>query len=382
MVSIHDVYRFSQKENRLTALLAFALERQKLLSERFLEMSDQLIEKFDSISVALQEREEDSVPDATVYLDKEKTFFIESKLGSWIDADQVISHIKSGKGKIPLVCITGGVTKPEGIDQASEKLSENERNLIKWISWRQLYQIIKNMPDEVAKTMEVSSLIQSLEFENLVGFTGYKSEEAKDLSGFVSRYNTFLSKLSPLMEDVQLSLSSKDKTIKLVKFVRDGRSLSPDVITFCDYAFSYENWENCGYDATRDWVREEGSFAAISFHCNEEKVYAWARSTYGTIEKVEEESWEEILNNFDSRGFSISLLSEGARDFEDLEVKRALERLKEGKVKVIDFKKEFDFEKILLQKPNRVISTLTNEVLSTLRFFKQKGVFALKASKG
>lgn len=381
MVSIHDVYRFSQKENRLTALLAFALERQKALSEMFLELSGYSTKKFNSISIELQEREEDSIPDATVYVDKKKAFFIESKLGSWIEADQVINHVRSGKGEIPVVCITGGVAKPEGIDEASRKLSESERNLIKWISWRQLNQSIRNMPDEVVKTMEASSLIQSLESENLVGFTGYKPEEVKDLSGFVLRYNTLLSKLSPLMEDVQLSLSSKDKAIKLFKFVRDGRSLSPDVISFCDYAFSYENWADCGYDATRDWVREEGSFAAISFYFDEEKVYAWARATYGTIEKIEPESWKDILNHFNSKEFTISLLSEGARDFEDLDVERALERLKGGKVKVIDFEKEQNLREILLQKSNRVISTITDEVLSILKFFKNKGVFTLKQQR-
>ena len=381
MVSIHDVYRFSQKENRLTALLAFALERQKALSEMFLELSGYSTKKFDSISIKLQEREEDSVPDATVYVDKKKAFFIESKLGSWIDANQIINHIKSGKGKIPVVCIIGGIAKPQGLDDASRKLSESERKLIKWISWRQLNQSIRNMPDEVVKTMEASSLIQSLESENLVGFTGYKPEEVKDLSGFVSRYNTLLSKLSPLMEDVQLSLSSKDKVIKLSKFVRDGRSLTPDVISFCDYAFAYEKWANCGYDATRDWVREEGSFAAISFYFDQEKVYSWARATYGTIEKTEPESWKDILNHFDSREFTISLLSEGARDFEDLDVERALERLKGGKVKVIDFRKEYNLRDILTQKPNRVISTLVNEILSILGFFKKNRVFTLKKQK-
>jgi len=56
-----------------------------------------------------------------------------------------------------------------------------------------------------------------------------------------------------------------------------------DTIRFWDYAFSYKDWEDCGYNATREWVREEGSFAAISFYFEEAKVYVWGRATYGTI---------------------------------------------------------------------------------------------------
>ena len=381
MVSIHDIYRFSQKENRLTALLAFALEGQKHISKLFLELCEYPVREFTSFSVTLQQREEDSIPDATIYIDGKKKLFIESKLGSWIDSSQILSHIRSGKRKIPLVCVTGGIEKPEGIDEATEKLGEKEKSLIKWISWRQLYQSIINLPDEIVNKMAVSSLIQSLEFENLVGFTGYKSEEVENLSKFLERYDTFLAKLTPLMEDVQVSLSSKNKKIKLVKFVRDGRSMIPDVITFCDYAFSFDTWENCGYEATRDWVKEEGSFAAISFYCDEETIYIWGRATYGTIEKAKEDSWIEILKSFESKGFSFNLLSEGARDFEDLEMERAMERLKEGKVKVIDFVKELDFNKVLLQKSNKVINALTNEVLSILKSFKQKEIFTLKTPK-
>lgn len=85
--------------------------------------------------------------------------------------------------------------------------------------------------------------------------------------------------------------------------------------------------------------------------------------------------------NFESEGFSINLLTEGARDSEDLEVERATERLKEGKVKVIDFVKKLDFDKVLLQKPAKVVNSLTNEVLSILKFFKQKEVFSLKMAK-
>lgn len=379
LVSIHDVYRFSQKENRLTALLAFALERQKLLLERFLELFGYPTEKIGQISITLQEREEDSIPDATVYMDKKKMVFIESKLGPWIDANQVIGHIKSGKGRIPLVCITSGVTRPEGISQALEKLSGREKDLIRWISWRQLYQTTTNIPEEIVKAEEVSSLIQSLEFENLVGFTGYESEELKDLSVFVSRYNTVLLKISQLTEDIELSLSSKDKSIKRIRFVRDGRSTGGlDAISFCDYAFSYEDWEDCGYDATRDWVREEGSFAAISFYFDEAKAYIWGRATYGTIDRVAKESWDDILNAFGSKGFTISLLTKEARDFEDLEVDRALERLKKETTKVLDFTHEYDFDKILLQKPNRVVSSLANEMSWILNFFKRKGMFTPK----
>lgn len=72
LVSIHDIYRFSQRENRLTALLTFALERQKQISNLFLELSEYPVGEYASFTITLQQREEDSIPDATIYINGKK----------------------------------------------------------------------------------------------------------------------------------------------------------------------------------------------------------------------------------------------------------------------------------------------------------------------
>ena len=236
-----------------------------------------------------------------------------------------------------------------------------------------------NIPPEIAKSEEVSSFVRSLESENLVGFTGYKPEELEGLSGFVSRYNVVLPKASQLVEDIELSLSSEEEGIERIRFVRDGRSTTGlDSISFCDYTFSHKDWKDCGYYATRDWVDEEGSFAAISFLFDEAKVQIWGRAAFSTIESVDKESWEDILKKINDNGFYISLLSEGAKEFEDLEVERALDRFTEGAVKVIDFVHEHSLEEKLLEKPNEVVDELANELLWVLRFLEQNEIFTLK----
>jgi hypothetical protein len=107
----------------------------------------------------------------------------------------------------------------------------------------------------------------------------------------------------------------------------------------------------------------------------------WGRAAYGTIDQVPEDLWEDILNTFNSKGFTITVLTKEARDFEDLDVEGTLDALNKGIMKVIDFSHEFDFKNILFQRPDKVISTLTNEILWILKYFKEKGIFTLQPPK-
>ncbi len=380
LVNIHDVYRFSQRENRLTAFLALALEHHKSFVTKFFELINVQIVDSQAISISLQSREDESIPDATIYINKKKSYFIESKLGSSIDSNQIFSHIKSGKQRITLICITGGVLPPDGINQAIQKASKKEQGLIKWVSWRQIYQTIQGMPEEVLQDEMVSSLRESLEYENLVGFTGYQSSEIQSLQGFVAKYDIFLLKIDQLLDDITLSLNMKDKEIVLTRFVRDGRATSGlDTISFCDFAFSFSDWENCGNDATEDWVRETGSLAGISFYFDEMYLRVWGRVAHDTVKQIDnEEIWKKVLDTFSSKVYFIDLLTKEARNFEKVQVDKALD-LREDII-VIDFAKDYGFQDLLIKKPDRVVRTLTNDVLWILNLFKQKGWFTLQAS--
>jgi hypothetical protein len=380
LVKIHDVYRFSQKENRLTALLALTLEHHKPLLLKFFELINAQLDDSKVISFSLQNREDESIPDATIYVNKKKSFFIESKLGSSIESNQIFSHIKSGKQRIPLICITGGVLPPDGVEQALQKADKKEQELIKWVSWRQLYQTIQGMPEEILRSEMVSSLRESLEYENLVGFTGYRSSEIQSLQGVVSGYEIFLTKIDQLIDDVTISLSMKDKEIVPTRFVRDGRATSSlDTISFADFAFSFSDWEDCGYDATRDWVREPGSLVGISFYFDEMSIRVWGRVAYDTVKQIDnEENWKEVLDVFSSKGYVIDLLTNAARSFEEVEVDKAVDAREN--IIVIDFAKDYSFHDLLSKKPDRVVRTLTNDLLWILNTFKQKGLFTLRVN--
>lgn len=106
MVTIFDIFRFSQKENRLTAQLARSLELydRTVLLRIFLNRVDLQSLKdddLDRIRFELQEKETDSIPDATAYVDSRRIFFIESKLWTDISEDQILSHVESGRRRSP-----------------------------------------------------------------------------------------------------------------------------------------------------------------------------------------------------------------------------------------------------------------------------------------
>lgn len=123
MVTTYDIYRFSQKENRLTAQLMLVLETNRIpLLERFLELCqiDCKGKNLDFMTTELQDVEEESKPDAAVVENNgQKILFIESKLKGKVDPNQLVSHVRSGKGNVPVVCISRGKVEPPEIEEAA-----------------------------------------------------------------------------------------------------------------------------------------------------------------------------------------------------------------------------------------------------------------------
>ena len=69
MITTHNIYRFSQRENRLTVQLMLALETNKVsFLKRFLELCqiNMLGNSLKSMVAKLQESEEESTPDAAL----------------------------------------------------------------------------------------------------------------------------------------------------------------------------------------------------------------------------------------------------------------------------------------------------------------------------
>ena len=244
LITTHDIFRFSQKENRLTAQLMLAIEANKdPLLKRFLTMCslDQYADNLTQIRISLQGAEGESTPDATLLLDSEKLLFIECKLESHADASQLISHVRSGEGRVPVVCISSGIAEPVEIRDAAENLSKQgfDKTLIRWVSWNQIYTELLSLPYEMQEKHEIAGLISSIEKENLssLRLRAFKQEELSEISQFVKLYPTIFENAWQLVHGVLLYVLEKAPNVEVTHTKPKGIDpIRPEIITDFRYA--------------------------------------------------------------------------------------------------------------------------------------------------
>lgn len=256
------------------------------------------------------------------------------------------------------------------------------KDLVKWIGWRNIHQMLMSLPKDSRETDIISSMIESLESEGLTGFMGFKEPELQGLPSFVKRYQTVVSKIPQLMEDIESYMLDKDPEIVPTKFWRDGRAQkSADVISFCDYAYSYRNWASAGYYATLPWVGKEGSFAMVSFQFDEGKLYVWGRVARETIRNVTTDSWKRILDGLsDFKAFLLTQKQEEENVIDVVDLSDKLDRSTE--YVAVDIRKEFPFEMFLTREPNKTVKELADYLLNILLLFRRENAYSPKEKEG
>lgn len=250
MITSYDIFRFAKKENRLTAQLMLALEMNRdTLLKRFLELCqlEHEIKNLSSMTIRLQDSEEESRPDAVLSQNGSvKILFVESKLDGPVNANQLILHVKSGKGHVPVLCISRGKTEPMEIQKARETLSKlgSSEDLVRWLGWQQMYTELNSLSSRIQEKPEIAGLTKSLEKENLaeLAFKGFKKDDLVRISQFVRIYPELFENAQLLIDGVIERVKKKNQEVK-VYFKRKQTTVSP--IKHQTFAgFRYPEMEN------------------------------------------------------------------------------------------------------------------------------------------
>jgi hypothetical protein len=147
-------------------------------------------------------------------------------LGDSIDPGQIENHFEGGKGKKPIflvLCITAGLEEPKSIQIASTRLrAKGESPDIRWVSWRKIYRLFKELPSSLnddRATFLLSSFVETLERENLSGFTPFKKEQFLAVEEATPAFNETIQKWNLLMDETS-SILEKHSIKKVYLSVR------------------------------------------------------------------------------------------------------------------------------------------------------------------
>jgi len=366
MITTYDIFKFTQKENRLTAQLMLALEMNKdPLLKRFLELCqlDCHIRSLDPIKSRLQAFEDASTPDAVLFRDQEKILFIECKLKGSIDTNQLFSHISSGKGSIPVVCVSRGKVEPEEIKQARENLVKQgfSQSLILWIGWQQIYTELVNLPRRMQEKPEIAGLIASLESEDLAArtFRGFKKEEMMNVTQLLMSYSAIFENTKQLLRDIIEYVKEKDSTIIVLE--DKPHFLTRDSIfggIFC--WFAHAGWRTYHANLTFDFYERH-------------ICLAWKNIEAKQLKAVNSSQLENHLMDLKKKNVRLETDKHGK-----LEELRTVEDLKEIEDKSsVQFSCYYFFDnEILYKKPEDVVKGFAEDILWMLDFFGTRGLYA------
>jgi len=368
LTTTFDIFRFSQKENRLTAQLMLVLEANKnTLLKRFLEMCfmNQHIKNLDQIKIRLQVVEGESTPDAVLFQNDKEALFIECKLESRIDKSQLISHVKSGEGKIPVICISSGNTEPMEIGDANENLSQLGYNqtLIRWVGWKQIYAELLSLHPEMREKYEVAGLISSLENENLSGprLRAFKQYELSDISHFVRLYPNIFDNAKQLIQSVIEYVKEKDPNVEIDYKTRPSYPISEEM-------------------TARFRHRETEYHAFVCFDFGQAHIWlAWGNLLVKQLKNLTDTQMETLLAGIKEKSFKLESYEEGElREVpNDPKIIRGLE---EERWAYFSHYYYFDDERFY-KAPFEIVKQFGDEILLMLDFFKTLGLYTQQRSE-
>jgi len=167
-----------QIEDNTTKALINTLENsEKNLLVCFLSALNIATKGDERVYYDLQVAEDTSRPDAVIQVGK-KSIFIESKVDSSLDGDQIERHIESNKNGY-LICIT-----PREEDK--EIVNKIKIGNAKFISWRDIYLLFRSWLDEAKDENSgfiVKEFLAYLEAINMAPFNGW---EKRDFEAFLN----------------------------------------------------------------------------------------------------------------------------------------------------------------------------------------------------
>ena len=362
MITTYDIFRFPSKEDRLTSQFVYALENtdKGCLLKKFLrscKVPVENIEDFELVNFQIQATKHKSIPDVAIAYKGKDILFIESKPFQRVSIHQLVNHVESGLGKVPVVCLTGERSEPNELADAQKIVGEKgfPKDLIRWISWKTVYSMLKSLPNSIKDKPEIVGMLKSLGGENLLGFTGYGRNEFEGLPDFVKKYRNIFNKTEQLMEDVKIYLREKNPKIK-------SSDYHPKNEDFCQHIFYLENWETCG----DTWQEGIGSFAGIRNDFKSGFFIVFARIGLRTIEKHSKntdetaELWDEIERNlgeiFGDNYDQTYLLGE-----------------------TLEFSARYGFdEEFLYESPAKVVHNFGQKLLSVLNLLQTSGYYEKK----
>lgn len=359
MITTYDIFRFSTKEDRLTGQFAYALEntdKSHLLKE-FLNRCGVIINStkdLQFINLQLQTLKDESIPDLVVTRKGEDILFVESKPFQQVSTQQLVNHVKSGRGKVPVVCLTEQRAEPIGIANAQRIiLAEGyPEDLIRWMSWKTVYLVLKSLPKNMQDKPEIEGMIRTLEDENLLGFLGFERQELEGMLDFVKKYRNVLNKTEQFMQDLNTYLQEKNAKI-------ESSDYHPKNEDYCFHLFGLENWENCG----DTWAGPIGSFVGVTKNLKEGYFAIVVRIGIYTIDKYsrDEDAYIELLDKIERN--IAEILGDNYDQF--LPVDDAIE---------FSAKYRFD-EEILYIKPDELVRKFGEKLIAILRFLETSGYY-------
>jgi hypothetical protein len=344
-------------------MLTLEMNRSTLL-ERFLELCniDCKGRNLSSLTTRLQVFGEESTPDATIMESNgQEMLYIESKLQGGVDYDQLVRHVRSGKGNVPVVCVSQGKIEPPEIEEARETLTQQgfSKTLIRWVSWQQIYAELDNLPYKEQKKTEIEGLRKSLESESIAApvFKGFQKSELIETSQFVKSYPIIFQNAKQLIEDIIEYVKAKDSNVDVDYSKRQSTTFP--IMSQVSAGFRYLemrlNHANLSFDLSKDYLHQE-----------------WGQLSAKQLKALDISQMESILAALSKEGFKLERYNRGnLEDVQDLEILKQIP----DELGVV-FSRYYRFtDDVLYINPQELVRFIGDGVLWMLNFFKTRDLY-------
>lgn len=340
-------------------MLALETNRVPFLG-RFLELCqiDYKDKNLDLMTTQLQPFEEESTPDASIMENNgQRILFIESKLKSGVNPNQLVSHVRSGKGNVPVVCVSSGKVEPPEIKEARRSLTQQgfSETLIRWISWEQINAELNSLAYVLPGKPEIEGLRKSLESESMATptFKGFTRGELVEASQFAKSYAAIFLNSKQLLQDVMEYVQGKDENIET--WGVSPQSTKSPIMEKMSVGFRYAGTQQ------RQIV--------LTFDFSKACVYQRSELTAKQLKDLAASHLENILADLNKGSFKLEGYSQG-----NLEEVADPETLKQLPDEIgVSFSRYYYFSDDALHKnPQELVKVLGDGILWMLDFFKTR----------
>jgi len=280
--------------------------------------------------------------------------------------NRLTAHVKSGKGNVPVVCISSGKTMPPEIEIARADLRQQgfSQTLIRWIGWQQIYTELNDLDQETREKPEIEGLRKSLEMENISTpiFKGFKKGELTEISDFVKSYPSVFQNAKQLIEDVIEYVQGKDENADIL-YSRKQTTTFP-LMKQVSAGFRYLEMGNyhasLGFDFSQSYVHQKWELSA-------KQVKALSKSQLSSV-----------LADLSKENFKFERYNKG--NLEEIADMGILQQLPD-ELGVVFSRYYLFSDNILCINPEDLVKFLGDGMLWMLNFFKTAGLYAEKKAE-